>query len=78
MSENSPLEDGPLTPDMAGLIGSLLSFGALTGCLILSLISNYIGLKKSILLCGIPITVRSTRDTIPQNCLLRSSVKIIA
>lgn len=57
MSENTPLEDGSISTNMAGWIGAFLSFGAFCGCLILFFVSNYIGNKKSILICCIPITV---------------------
>lgn len=57
MSENTPLKDGPISAKMAGWIGSSLSFGALCGCLILSFLANYIGHKKTILLCGFPSIV---------------------
>lgn len=67
MSKNSPLEDGPISHNMAGLIGSLLGIGALTGCLSLSLISKYIGFKKALLLCGVPNVVWSLKDHFNQN-----------
>lgn len=62
MSKKSPLEDGPISPDMAGLAGSLVSFGALIGCLVPDFVFKYIGHKKAILLCGMPITVGSPMD----------------
>lgn len=64
MSRDSPLEDGPITPDMAGLIGSLVSLGALIGCLIPNFVFKNIGHKQAILLCGIPIIVRPSIDSL--------------
>lgn len=67
MSDKSPLNGSPISADMAGWFGSLLSFGALFGCLIHSYISNYIGHRKTLLFGGIPIIVSGCR-TPPFSC----------
>lgn len=56
MSDASPLTDGAISYEMAGWIGSFIALGAVVGTLFFGLLSNYIGYKKSILLCSIPIT----------------------
>lgn len=59
LSDATPLVDGALTSDMTGWIGSFLALGAIFGTLFFGFLSNYIGYKKSILLCAIPITVNT-------------------
>lgn len=53
----STLIDGPISHDMAGVIGSLLAVGAIFGNLFFGFLANWIGYRRSMLLSAIPIFV---------------------
>lgn len=69
LSDATPLVDGALTSDMTGWIGSFLALGAIFGTLFFGFLSNFIGYKKSILLCSIPITVINREIAIEKHSL---------
>lgn len=56
-SDRSPLESGPVDVETAAWIGAVLSMGSLTGTLTYGILSNFIGSKRAMLLCALPITV---------------------
>lgn len=57
-SADTPLASGPITVDEKSWICSLQAFGAIASVLIFGFLSERFGRKKSILLIGVPQTVR--------------------
>lgn len=51
LSENSPLDVGPITIDEASLIASIFCLGGALGAFVFGLVINYAG-RKYTLLCG--------------------------
>lgn len=53
-SNETPLETGPLTTEQLSWAGSIISIGAILGCLSFGYLTNIIGSKNSVLVLGIP------------------------
>lgn len=57
LSEESPLETGPITVQDASVISSLYYFGGALGAFIFGLLIDRIGRKYTLLLCGVLPTI---------------------
>lgn len=62
LSDASPLAEGKVTIEEAGWIGSLFPLSAVFGTLTFGFLSNYIGSKRALLLCCIPVSVNILED----------------
>lgn len=54
MSDDSPMNGGPLTTEQVSWIGAILNVGALIGNFAYTAITNYFGRKKALCLLAIP------------------------
>lgn len=57
MSDQSPLLDGPISQEIAGLIGALMPIGGIVGGIGFGLIANWIGYKRVLHMASIPMIV---------------------